>query len=436
MWFTAATLHFKENAAKWCQAYKQNHTVASWKALCSVVESKFGLDDYRTAMNELLALKQTGSLEDYTITFQSLQYDINMHNPNYDDMFFTPQYISGLKDEIRSSVEPRTPTTVDKAALIANIQQGVLESSKSKYQRNQQPPMQQPRVDNRPQGNNPQFWRDRQLRDYRKANGLCSIVVRFEPCHIEVCSKRPKAQAHALIINDLDREIPEEVLNHLETEDNLNEEFGQLSLNAIFGTDHTNCIKLKARVKDKVMLVLVDSGSSHSFVSAQFFQMAQLPTVPVTPRRVKLANGQSIVTDKKVLALQWYCQGHTLTTKMVVLDMNPYDAILGFDWLQKHSLMQCDWINKTLEFTNHGRLIQLKGLHQQPLQLTSISATKVYNSTKGNGIWAFVLVDYIPDSLQLISNTSDQQNPAIQQLLDTSQDVFSDPQTMPPHRAL
>jgi len=60
----------------------------------------------------------------------------------------------------------------------------------------------------------------------------------------------------------------------------------------------------------------------------------------------------------------------------------------------------------------------------------------VYNSTKGNDIWAFVLVDYIPDSLQLISNTPDQQNPTIQQLLDTYQDVFSDPQTMPPHRAL
>lgn len=79
--------------------------------------------------------------------------------------------------------------------------------------------------------------------------------------------------------------------------------------------------------------------------------------------------------------------------------MNPYDAILGFDWLQQHSPMKCDWVRKSLEFSVNGKEVKLKGLQQQPLQLTSISATKVYNSTKGNDIWAFVFQDYISDSI-------------------------------------
>jgi hypothetical protein len=59
-----------------------------------------------------------------------------MHNCHYDDMFFTTHYISGLKDDIRATIEPHMPTTMDKATLIAKIQQGVLERSKAKYHRN------------------------------------------------------------------------------------------------------------------------------------------------------------------------------------------------------------------------------------------------------------------------------------------------------------
>ena len=56
-------------------------------------------------MNAFLDLKQTGTVEDYTTQFQSLQYDVTMHNSSYDEMFFTQQYIIGLKEEIRAAVE-------------------------------------------------------------------------------------------------------------------------------------------------------------------------------------------------------------------------------------------------------------------------------------------------------------------------------------------
>jgi len=159
---------------------------------------------------------------------------------------------------------------------------------------------------------------------------------------MEVCSKRNKAQTNAIIMNDLDRELSDEVLNDLVAEDALHEEFCQLSLNAITSSESTNCIKLKTRVKDKVMLILIDSGSTHSFISSQFVTMAQLPTIPIQPKKVKLANGEWIVTDQHLSNLQWYCQGYTLSSDMVVLDMHPYDAILALDWLQAHSPMQCD----------------------------------------------------------------------------------------------
>jgi hypothetical protein len=45
-------------------------------------------------------------------------------------------------------------------------------------------------------------------------------------------------------------------------------------------------------------------------------------------------------------------RGHTFVSSMRVLDIDVYDAILGFDWLKSYSPMQCDWENKTLSFVH------------------------------------------------------------------------------------
>jgi hypothetical protein len=59
------------------------------------------------------------------------------------------------------------------------------------------------------------------------------------------------------------------------------------------------------------MLILVDTGSTHSFVSAHFVQVAKLHTVPIPEQKVKLANGQWMQTIEQVKNLPWYIQGHT-----------------------------------------------------------------------------------------------------------------------------
>jgi hypothetical protein len=68
-----------------------------------------------------LELKQLSTVEEYTTQFQALQYDVQMHNPYYDDQFFAHKYIMGLKEELRAIVEPQMPTTVLKASIIAKV---------------------------------------------------------------------------------------------------------------------------------------------------------------------------------------------------------------------------------------------------------------------------------------------------------------------------
>jgi len=66
LWVTTASMHLQGNAAMWWQAYKQTHRKISWKDFCSTVQSKFGSDDYKSAVQEMLNLKQTETVEEYT----------------------------------------------------------------------------------------------------------------------------------------------------------------------------------------------------------------------------------------------------------------------------------------------------------------------------------------------------------------------------------
>lgn len=107
-----------------------------------------------------------------------------------------------------------------------------------------------------------------------------------------MCTKCQKPQANTLAINDLDKvEITEDMLNQLAVEDVLTEDFCQLSINALTSVDTDNSIKLRSLVHNKVMLILVDSGNSHSFVSSNFVHLANLSIVLISPKQVKLANG-------------------------------------------------------------------------------------------------------------------------------------------------
>lgn len=283
LWVTAASMHLEGNAAKWFEAYELDHPTITWTTLRTDIQAKFGSDDYRSALTDLIALRQTGTVEEYTAQFQALQYDIMMHSGKYDDLHFATQYVAGLKDDIKSTMEPQVPITVDRAALIAKIQQKVLDRNKHKFQRNTQATRQ---TQNKPEAKSAtsygNIWRDKQSRDHRKANNLCiHCGEKFEPGHLDVCTKRNKPQLNTLALNDLDREISEDVLNEMAIEELITEDFCQLSLNAISGTESSDCIKLQSTVQNKTMLILVGTGSSYSFVSSQFVQLTKLSTSPI-----------------------------------------------------------------------------------------------------------------------------------------------------------
>jgi hypothetical protein len=151
--------------------------------------------------------------------------------------------------------------------------------------------------DNKVNNTPPNLWRERQTRDYRRANGLCYFCVEpYDANHKNTCTKRPiqQAQANALILNDLDAVLTEDVLNQLAIEDTLAAGFCHLSLNAMSGTEVGEAFKVRAIVNNKVMLILIDSGSSHSFVSEKFLNTVGIVPTPTVPKQVKLEKWRTV----------------------------------------------------------------------------------------------------------------------------------------------
>jgi hypothetical protein len=130
LWVSAASIHMEQNATHWWQVQKLRQGMRNWQEFVRAVESKFGADAYVKSLRKIRSLKQVDTLEKYVEEFDQARYMTYMHNPLLDETFFITQFIHGLKLEIQSVVQMYQPATVDKAVLLAQMQQEVLEKSR------------------------------------------------------------------------------------------------------------------------------------------------------------------------------------------------------------------------------------------------------------------------------------------------------------------
>lgn len=146
------------------------------------------------------------------------RYQVAMYNCEMDEIFFVTQFVKGLKQNLRDAVESQVPESVERVVMLAQIRQASVENSKLK---NKPPfPVKSGKPDLKQPSASFDYWKERQLHDFRRANQLCYLCgEKFDNAHLEKCTKRPKAQLHSLTVEDLDMEHTDEVLNVLEQED-------------------------------------------------------------------------------------------------------------------------------------------------------------------------------------------------------------------------
>jgi hypothetical protein len=226
--------------------------------------------------------------------------------------------------------------------------------------------------------------------------------------------------------------LEDEVLNYLETlESKANEEI-IVSIHAMDGTDNSNCIRLRAFIRNQVMLQLLDSGSSNTFVSELTLSRLECVIQAIDPVSVKVANGQVIQCIKKAKGLGWWCSGRTFHADAFVLLVAAYDMILGMDWLEQFNPMLCAWDRKWVEFQYEGTTVRLQGeTSSLAKDLQEVSCDQVYKWCKSNEIWAVAMLkDKDTDGTMKVQCVPH----CVQVILDKYEEVFKVPNSLPPSR--
>ena len=107
-----------------------------------------------------------------------------------------------------------------------------------------------------------------------------------------------------------------------------------VSLNSISGVDIAKLIKSRAPASNQVLLQLLDTGSSHTFINAILLDRIHCNVVDISPMEFRVANGQTILCIQLVKGFSWWVQGHTFTVDALVLPLGAYDMVLGMTWLE------------------------------------------------------------------------------------------------------
>ena len=109
---------------------------------------------------------------------------------------------------------------MDRALLLAHVQED-LASQKKPWAKTALTSAGSSKTDNVKAGTKGvpgDFWKERQLKEYRRANGLCfQCGDKFDPTH--VCAVKPAATVHALSVEDHAVELTPAILNLLELQD-------------------------------------------------------------------------------------------------------------------------------------------------------------------------------------------------------------------------
>lgn len=131
--------------------------------------------------------------------------------------------------------------------------------------------------------------------DEHRAKGLCFFChERFAPGHM--CPQRQMAQVFFMEVEDPCDPQEEQPQVGVEEKTAEKEEAITLTLNSLFGntSNDLTTMRITGSMEGKTLHILIDMGSSHNFLSDQFFKKGAVKTKNIRPLRVTVANGNQV----------------------------------------------------------------------------------------------------------------------------------------------
>jgi hypothetical protein len=138
-----------------------------------------------------------------------------------------------------------------------------------------------------------------------------------------------------------------------------------LSEAGVLGKEATMSMKLLGRIQSSDIVILLDSGSSHTFLSAKVATNLTGTSVLPSTLSVQVANGARLSCTQQIQNVVWHIQGITFTSDLKIIPLDHFDMVLGYDWLMQFSLMRVHWGSNWLVIPYAGSTLVLHGVLSQ-----------------------------------------------------------------------
>lgn len=130
-----------------------------------------------------------------------------------------------------------------------------------------------------------------------------------------------------------------------------------------------------------MLRALLDSGSTHNFVSKEEAHRTCLPLQPHTRLHITITNREHVLCSGVLRQAPFTVNDELFSADLFVLPLGGYDVVLGMQWLANLArsfgiLAACPCPSSTMTTTSHGATSPAQLVHNSKLPTASTYSTQ------------------------------------------------------------
>lgn len=338
-----ASFHLEGEANQWWQwlhkAYKEERRTVTWAVFEEELWARFEATECEDSDEALSWVRQVGSLRDYQQEFERLGNRVH----GWTQKVLVGIFMGGLKLEISDGIRMFKPKTLKEAISLARMRANQLLRQRKFTQ-----PVLTNRLPNAMLGSTPVkrlTWDEMQK---RRTQRLCfNCPEKFSAGH--------KCKGPQLLLLEGSSSRGgfgcEEIIDEATTETTIMEQTEpEISLHALTGWIASKTMRVMAMIGPHEFSVLVDSGSTHNFISEKVTSLLRLPFIPSRAFTVRVANGSQLQCEGRFEHVYILLQGIPFSLTFYSLTLTGLDLVLGVQWLELLGSVIYNWKEMTMDF--------------------------------------------------------------------------------------
>ncbi|WVZ20135.1 hypothetical protein V8G54_007457 [Vigna mungo] len=387
-----AYVSMEGSAAYWFTFWKEKSSNKSWQGLKEAMINHFCVGTRGTVFERLATIRQERTVEEFVRQFEIL----TGQTKGIPEDQVLGYFLAGLREEVKGQVRIQNPTKLMEAMRIArDVEDAMMRTPGSHFGGAKMNPA------FRTQQTHNEFVREnRNGRSRKKRRGKTVRLEAMEgPERSEIyptqsISREEKRAYVSDVAANSHPDIEDEDGEETETTEDQGEKLMELSACLVEGWTNPGTMKTRGKIGDRSVVILIDSGASHNYISKGITEELGLPITKTKPYSVSLGDGCKRTTQGRCERVKVRLEEVELEEEFHVFELGGVDAILGVAWLEKLGEVRTNWGKMTMAYNVGDKKNCIKGNPTLSRQLVnSRSLLKLVEAESWAAVWNLCIVE-------------------------------------------